>query len=77
MNCKVTREQVEDLKNFHMGIDVVQALEAQLIKELTENISENIRVRIQTIRSYDYPELKKYKQVFNEVDPYGEEMWEE
>lgn len=68
MNCKVTREQIEDLKNTY-NIEFIQDLELQLIEELSNSISRNIIM--------NYPLIKKYKQVFNEIDPYGEEEWED
>jgi hypothetical protein len=68
LNCKFTREQVEDLKSF--GIDISERLEKILTEEINRNILENLENYINNKNT------KEIKRVFSELDPYGEECWE-
>lgn len=83
MNTKsdITRTQIDDIKS-QVGFDAVQRIEEMLIKELKLNIDDNLNLKW---RNDDFSEWKKVygignnntgKQIFSEMDPYGEENWD-
>lgn len=65
--CNVTREQVEDLKSFH-NIDI----EAEFISALSEEINKEIVKNLQNLSK-----SREIKRVYSDLDPYGEEVWED
>lgn len=79
---KWNAENIEDLKAYH-GFDVVAQLEAILAEEISR---EKLKFNRYT---YDYQHLAKYyenvpimeerktNRIFNDIDPYGEENWNE
>ena len=60
------RSQMEDLRVYH-NIDA----EAELMKILNEELLKQLRGSF-----IDYVNKKSKKQVFSELDPYGEEDWD-
>jgi len=75
--CKLTREMFEDIRAC-TGFDVVAKLENDLVDELNKNINKEILYNIRrSVKQNAWQTEKKYKRIFNELDPYGEENWEQ
>jgi len=69
VRATMSREQVEDIKNHHTSIDVVAELEKILIEELNSSMERHLHS----------PKIKKkeIKRIYSELDPYGEEDWDD
>ena len=88
ISSTLKRSQIEDIKAA-TGIDVVAKLEKMLVDELTKmlvdeltkEISKEMANKIHHWASRDIDtylnEQKEIKRIYSELDPYGEENWEE
>lgn len=75
--CKLTREMFEDIQSC-TGFDVVAELEDALADELNKNMNREILYNIGiSVKQNEWQPEKTYKRIFNELDPYGEENWEQ
>jgi hypothetical protein len=66
---RFSREMIEDLKAYH-GIDA----EAELTRLLSEELARNVDG---SMIWGNYLKTKEVKRIYSELDPYGEENWEE
>jgi len=73
ISSTIKRSQIEDIKAA-TGMDVVAELERMLVDELTKEIAKDIEYKI---HGYWDTKPAEIKRTYSELDPYGEENWEE
>lgn len=68
VTASMSRQHFEDLKTFH-NIDA----EAELIKILEEELNKQMAKDLKRL----FNEEEEVKRVYSDIDPYGEENWDE